>query len=429
MADNTNTTDSPAVKKTVADTTKQSSQAFFQDVWEVYKQDVGSGAGAKWAGQQGSVGDRDKINAAMQANGFLPDFQITGVETQGKHVGQLKVSDKDGANCDGYYINQKGLVVDENNKVVEATYQSTPDHPQGTTQRYTYNDKGDLTGVSIRQSANGKDGDPKVQQTNWSKKADGWHQVDDKGNDIIRDGKPIVSQSEVSVDDNGAYTIKNADGGVEKYNLDGSSTVQRADGSFVAKDGNGYVTDTKLANGQEFKFSYDNGQMSGVTFNGQKLNRNPDGSYSYMDPQEGEVKFDKITVDQFGGVNLTSTGSHYIMYLNPDGSSKFVDDSTGTTYLHDKTGDEVAEFTSKDGHIQTLKTKQGTWKYDQGSKKYSNDEGDVAQDITTDQWGNLRITYDDGHVTYVYSTGDQTTQANPFVPPPAQQVLPGQRQS
>ncbi len=409
--ENPNTDDSTQVKKAVEDINSRTSQALLRDVGEIYRQD-GGGKSAAW------TADQAKLNAAMQAAGLLPDFQITGVEESGKHMGQIAVQGKDGQKG---YINEKGIVVNDDGRVLEATYQSTPDHPQGTTQKYTYNDRGELIGVSMIQSAPGKDGAVTQQTTNWQKQNDGWHQVNDKGEPVLgADGKPVISQATVSVGADGAYTIKNTDGSTETYSLDGSSKVQKADGSYITKNGHGYVTECGSADGAKWEFTYTNDKLTGVKMNGTEMKQNPDGSFS-----SNGITFN--SVDQYGGVDtsgLNPDGTKYHIYQNPDGSRKYFDESSGSTSLYDKNNQLIAQFTSKDGHIETLHTSQGTWTYDKQNGHYHNGALE-AKNITSDQWGNISITYMDGHTTYIHPSGNQTSVANPFAPPPAQQQRPG----
>lgn len=401
------------IDQTVTDIKTKTSQALLRDVGEVYRQDGGSQSAA-W------TTDKAKINAAMQASGLLPDFEITGVEETGKHMGQIAVKSKDGSTTG--YINEKGVVVNDEGRVIEASYQSTPDHPQGTTQRFTYSDSGELIGVSMTQSGpTDKEGIVHDQTTNWRKQDNCWHQVNDKGDPVLgSDGKPIISQSTVTVGSDGTYSIKNVDGSTESYYTDGSSKVQRADGSYVAKNGQGYVTESGSANGDKWEFTYKFNHLTGVKMNGAEMKPNPDGSFGL-----NGTTFN--SVDQFGGVDVSGVqpdGSKYHVYYNPDGSKKYFDESSNTTSLYDKNNQQVARFTSKDGHIQTLETAQGTWKYDANTGTYS-DGVSQAKNIASDQWGNVSITYADGHTTYIYSNGNQTSVANPFVPPPAQQQHAG----
>jgi hypothetical protein len=415
MVDKSNTSDKTAVDKAVDDTTKQSSQAFFKDVMETWNQGT-SNQGTQWYGDNNTPGDKARINAAMQANGFLPDFQITGIETAGAHKDQIDVVDKT-TGAKGY-INNNGVVVDEQGRVIEATYQSTPDHPQGTTQRYTYsgNDK-EPSEVTILQSVQGKEGAVVISQTKWSRQADGWHQQDDDGKDHLVNGKPVISNSVVSVEKDGTYKITNSDRSVETYNLDGSSKVEKADGSYVEKDRDGHVIATKSAAGKEWKFAYTNGKISSIELDGRPVTQNPDGTYQYNTPM-GNLVFDHITPDQFGGVDIGTInpdGSRYQAYINPDGS-KFLNDPKTTMAIQDKSGETVASFTNgEDGKIQTLKThKSGNWTR-QNDGSYSSDEGATATDISTDKYGTVCITYQDGHRTYIYSSGNQTSVANPLL--------------
>ncbi|MBS1956377.1 MAG: hypothetical protein JST89_19475 [Cyanobacteria bacterium SZAS-4] len=234
--------------------------------------------------------------------------QKTGAITITNDNGTREVHQVDGSIVK-YNDNQKDK--DGNPLVVEVgfAYDPTNKNSRGT-MKFDYDKDGNLTSVRDQQGAT------------WTKNADNKWQSDKVG----ADGKPIVSDADFSVDNQGAVTIRHknsretyhADGSKEKVTMVGDPVTSTVD---VITDRAGHLTEIKGSNGSNIKVTY-NGDKESVVVT-------PDGTYTRKENtwefKDNENKVSTvISVNAFAadGSVVISTAEGQIVYKN--GTKTFV---------------------------------------------------------------------------------------------------------
>ncbi|MGH9550950.1 MAG: RHS repeat domain-containing protein, partial [Terriglobales bacterium] len=181
--------------------------------------------------------DLKTVSDLLHQQGFLPDFDIVGVDEKGQF------SVKGGAQTGS--LNDTGQVVDNQGRILEARYGNQ-------TQEYTRDTNGNIMAVTTYN-------DRGIQTGRFAHDSDTGAWLDEHGNK--------TNAQKIDVDPKtGSYTITNNDGSKQTLNTDGSGETITGDKADIKTNPKGLVTEVTQADGTKRSFQYDDqGQLKSYT--------------------------------------------------------------------------------------------------------------------------------------------------------------------